>query len=662
MKKEEFVFEIGIVAWTILLCFFFIVNCQERLAISFIIGKRAFQASLTLAIFVLAGAIGSRLLKIARFPTQSLVLDWVFGTGIGLAILGYLVFFLGLTGLFNQWIYILILIAFFIIGYPQIRELMHCLYQKTQTPQMKISPLNLCLVSFLCLASLCYLIGAFAPEVGYDGLEYHLGALTTYLADGRIHFLKNNVYANFPALGEMLYLLGMILEGDTTAKLINYGFGLLCVLAIIYFGRRYFSWTVGLVAASIFYIYPQTGIISAQVYIDLAVTFFTFLGLWSVINWFEDNASNRNKWLVLAGVYGGLACSCKYTSLLLTLTVMVILVIVVAAGTKIPWQSLLWAVGCLVGLSMLVSSPWYIKNYISTGNPFYPLFYKIFGGHNWDLARDLRFWKAHIPPEKNLQTLIQLPWYMVTRNNTASLLFIFFIPVFVFIRQKSKIIVFLSLFTVIFYLAWFYFTHQVDRFFIPALPALSLICGYTLDRLKEKKCTSRLLKLVLIGGLVFNIYVFNVIIASINPWTVALGWETEEEFLERNMAIYRAIKFLNDNLQETDKVLFIGEARVHYLKVPFLANTVFDKNIINEIINDSVDIEQIKQRLSSLGITHVLVNMVEVKRLRQTYNYMQDFNWKLFSEFERSALRKIYADPKHGISIYEINFGASYSP
>jgi len=684
----------GIAAWAVLICFIFISNSQERLTIvALILAKRVFQIGLAGSIFLFAGALGSNILKITGCQTKDFCLDWLLGTGIGLGILGYLTFFLGVGGVFDKWIYVLILCAFAVLGLNQIVALVSKILQKIKDlPDVRLNLFSIILVVLLCIAALSYLAEALAPELEYDTLEYHFGALTSYLADGRIHFLKSNTYGNFPALTEMLYLTGMILEGDITAKLVNYLFGLLCVGAIICFCKKYFSWKAGLISGAVFYIYPLTGIVSSQAFIDLGLTFFTFMGLWAIINWFDGSAEvtpvcGKNvsphklkdrqekqagvwKWIVLAGVYCGLACSCKYTGLLFALGLIVLLIAgrsllecifrdksfgCEATDSKICFARLIKSVVLLGAITVLVASPWYMKNYMATGNPFYPLLYKIFGGSNWDMVRELRFWKAHQPPDTSLQALVQLPWNMTTRDQKASLLFLFLLPLFVFVKKKNRIILSLAAFAVLFYLVWFYCTHHVDRFLMPVLPVLSIVCGWTLYRLADNKISGGILKSVMITALIFNIYIFNLFIASLNPWPVALGYETEDEFLSRNLKIYNAFKFLNDNLEENERVLVVGEARIHYLKVPFLANTVLDESILEQFFKPGISLARIKQEFEASGITHILLNKAEVRRLHQTYSYMADFDWNLFNRFEQEYLKEIYTDDEHGIIVYTLN-------
>ncbi len=670
----------ALAAWALLIGFLFVTNSQERLAIVLLVfKKRIFQIILVGSIFLLAGAFGSNLLKIAGVKIKDFSLNWLLGTGIGLGVLGYLTLFLGLAGLFDKWIYALLLLVFLVFGYSQIRNLSSKVQQKIKDlPNVKPDFISICLTALLCLAALSYFVEALAPELDYDALEYHFGALTTYLADGRIHFLESNTYANFPALTEMLYLTAMILEGDISAKLINFFFGIMCVAAIICFCKKYFSLTAGLVSAAVFYIYPLTGVVSAQAFIDLGLTFFTFMGLWSIINWFDCSCSmekepSKNKWVALTGIYCGLACSCKYTALLLSLGVIVLLMagsvvlgkisgfkrknkndITLDSIESIPFKKLLIAVVGIGIISLAVACPWYIKNYMATGNPFYPLLYKIFNNSNWDTVRELRFCRAHAPGDISIWNLLKTPWDMTISNNTASLVFIFFLPLFVFLRKKEKIILYLAGFAIIFYICWFYFTHQIDRFFMPVLPVLAIICGYTFSRLKDEKVIGLIIKTVLISSLIFNIYVFNLIICSLNPWGVALGYETEDDFLSRYLQVYNAFKYLNKNLTQDHRVLVVGEARIHYIKVPFLSNTVLDQSLLETIIQPGDSLEKIRQNFKDRGLTHILINWVEWKRLNETYSYMSEFNWNLFGAFEKRYLETVYTDKEHGIIIYSI--------
>jgi hypothetical protein len=55
-----------------------------------------------------------------------------------------------------------------------------------------------------------------------------------------------------------------------------------------------------------------------------------------------------------------------------------------------------------------------------------------------------------------------------------------------------------------------------------------------------------------------------------------------------------------------------------------MANTPLDKNIMVEIANKSKGPEDILKALREMGITHVLYNYTEARRISQSY---QSFNW-----------------------------------
>ena len=40
-------------------------------------------------------------------------------------------------------------------------------------------------------------------------------------------------------------------------------------------------------------------------------------------------------------------------------------------------------------------TPWLAKNVVDTGNPVYPLAYRVFGGRHWDEAQDAKWSAAH---------------------------------------------------------------------------------------------------------------------------------------------------------------------------------------------------------------------------------------------------------------------------
>ena len=531
----------------------------------------------------------------------------------------------------ERWVYLLIMGILIIFTRRELWEFGQYIYTRIKgIKEFKINAFNLILISLFGMSVILNLIGAFTPEVHYDALEYHFGAPGEFLKDGKIHFLQHNVYSNFPSLVEMLYLLGMLIEGDTLAKLFHWAFGILTGVTIFSFGKRLFSTKVGLVGMVVFYIFGQITILSTQALIDMGLAFYSFLGLMAIIEWIE---TKDRKWFLLSGISMGLAVGCKYPALLSFLAIEIFILF-----QKRLKSAILFAL-----LVLLTSSPWFIKNFIWTRNPVYPLFYNIFDGKNWDKVKDERFYKAHAPGKKDPVTLVRTLVDMTFKDQFMTPLFLLLIPLGIFLKDMSKPIRYLLIYLALFYLFWFYWTHRIDRFFLPAIPAMALVSGYIYVRLAEAKILEKPLSIILIFSLLFNLYISAFTLSSINPFAYAFGFETRDEFLVRTLPPYPAMKFINENLDEDAVVLLIGEAEIHYIKRAVLYNTVFDTSIIEEVVNTSTSPEEVYEKIRDLGATHLLLNYVEVARLNRTYSYMKDFNWDLLYGFEKKYLEKLYS-------------------
>jgi|GEM_PF-1905200 len=668
-------------AWALITLYFFFTNPSVRLGVLMCMLKRVYQLGLLSFILFLSAGIGMRLIRnfkvvgayphfhgdkfmtpaknsgplspggegshAGRVPTYI----WLYSIGIGLGGLSYITLLLGLLGIMEKWVYFIILGILTVFTKDELIEFCQYIFIKIKgVRESKIGIFNLILLSLFGLSIILNLFGAFTPEVHYDALEYHFGAPGEFLRDGRIHFLQHNVYSNFPSLVEMLYLLGMLIEGDTLAKLFHWTFGILTSLSILSFGKRLFGIKIGLIGMAIFYVFGQITILSTQALVDMGVAFYSFLGIMAIIEWV---GTEKRGWLLLSGISIGLAVSCKYPAILSFLAIEVLILF------HTNWVKRLKTAVLFALIVLLTSSPWFIKNFIWTRNPVYPLFYNVFDGKNWDNAKDERFQKAHAPGKKDLITLVRTLWDMTIKDQFMTPIFLLFIPLIIFLKGIDRHIKYLLVYLALFYLFWFYFTHRIDRFFLPATPALALVSGYIYMRLNDAtrvlsigidlpiphkgRVLRGFLSIILVFSLLFNFYISAFTLSSINPFAYAFGFETKDEFLTRTLPPYSAMKFINDELDEDAVVLLMGEAEVHYINRKVLYNTVFDTSIIEEIVNTSTSPEEVLEKVKGLGATHLLLNRVEVARLNRTYSYMKDFNWELFYDFEKEYLEKIYS-------------------
>ena len=479
------------------------------------------------------------------------------------------------------------------------------------------------------------------PPLDYDVIEYHLGAPAYWFREGRISFIRYNVYSNFPFNTEMLYLFSIVLAGGTeigalVAKCVNLQFGLLAAVAIGLSARRFFGGTAGWVAALTFIVCPWFTRSAVRAYDTLALSLFTFLAVDAFCCYLRSEPNKATRWLLRAGLAAGLAMGTKYPSFLF-------IWVPLAAGALVrelritnkgreTKRHLFYA----VAVPLLLASPWLIKNLVYTGNPVYPLLGSIIESSEWDAERDAKFVKAHRAHTLGPMALFREAGRQVfIAEGSTPLLLLFLIPL-IWRKKENRVVVCFLVYTVFYFICWAYFTHRIGRFLVPAIPGMCVLAGagFSICKLPAQRFAA----CVLLGGLfLFHTFEALVLHSSINGIGVALGLESTQDYLlertrETNFSA-KAIYDMNKNIGDSDRVLFIGESETFYCKKNnVLSSTVFDRQRLDEALQiepgtsalgdfSEERIRKAVKRLTGLGITHIYINWPETYRLQSSYAY-----------------------------------------
>lgn len=246
-------------------------------------------------------------------------------------------------------------------------------------------------------------------------------------------------------------------------------------------------------------------------YNDLAVTFYTFLGVYAFVNWFERE---KKCWLVLCGVFCGLAVSTKYTALF---------------SVSVGCFGILWicrskgmilkrAVGFLVlfcGTVLIVGSPFYFRNWVVTGNPFYPFLYQIFGGRGLDpeLARLYDLFVQSLGMGRSVLDYLMLPWNVSVEAEMGSPrfdgiigpIFILVLPFGVALSKIPRGIKIGMIFSLLTFMFWATSAQQI-LYPMPILPFLAITTGYIFHHYSQRLSLYSLLAVMIIGSIGFNGY------------------------------------------------------------------------------------------------------------------------------------------------------------
>lgn len=240
---------------------------------------------------------------------------------------------------------------------------------------------------------------ASVPPVSRDALTHHLALPKLWVETGAVHARPDIVFSYYPQLLDVLYAVPIALGHDIAAKYLHFAFALLTALLIFLFVRRRIGPVWAALGGLMFLTLPLIMKLSVTVYVDLGLVFFTTAALFSIAIWLEDTGSTR--WLVLAAVCSGLALGTKYNALVSFLVLGLLLPFFYLFRRKDQHAEQLNAVRFAVifgTISMLVFSPWLIRNYSLTGNPLYPLAQGVFAADASGLpsSREARDAETHV--------------------------------------------------------------------------------------------------------------------------------------------------------------------------------------------------------------------------------------------------------------------------
>ena len=663
IKKELFYFVL--VVWVVFIGYTYFINFPIAN-----LGMRLTELFFLFLIVLVGFSLGSKVFKLFNIPFMGFTEEVVFSLGLGWGIIAYLVFGLGVCGLLYRGLFYFIFAGLIFL---LIREIIYFLSSiKKSVEQLRkksFSTWDLILMGILGISLLMSLIAAFSPPTFYDSLVYHLAVPGSYIQQHKIIFFPYNLLSNFPQNLEMLYTLAILMYDDIVANLIHFSFAVMLILGIYSFCSRYFqNKQMNLLSMLIFFSTPAIMLLAGGTYIDLGLTFFVFISVYALINWWQ---SNRYSWFIISAIFSGLAMGVKYTGVinLFILTIFVGWKLVIKDKHK-NIKNILKYFFVYVSLSCLILLPWLIKNFVYTGNPLFPFLSGLFNGNaiNAGLAENyVNHIRTYGVTIHNFLDLLVLPWTITMQGiefgggfdiwgGVWGPLFLLFLPFLLFLKKGTKIIKQLGIYVILYFFVWIV-TGKVLRFLVVIIPYLSILTAYSLICIEKKGKRWKAVRLVLVVSIMSNFFLFGYLQTVVDPFPVALGIQTRKEYLESKLDYYKGMKFINNNLPKEAKILFIGETRGYYCNRCYITNSVFDLNPIVEIANNSKSAEEMLEKLKNMGITHILYNDREAERLEKGYHifYWNDNGYEINKNFKQKYLQCIYQE--EAVYIYEIDYG-----
>lgn len=554
-----------------------------------------------LMLIYIAFSTGRRGLCILK-PTVEPAADILISSALGLCFLAYAVLILGLLGVLTPpvlWGMTGLLLLFSLFNLKKDfgifkNALADCKKDKSLEDYLICS---LGLLSFIAA-----FISVLAPETANDSLCYHLNLPKLYLSQGSIRHTSFDYNSEFPLLMEMLYTLGLGLGSSSLAKFFHLvsGFltaGMAGVMVTRLSGmKRYGKW--------IFVFLLTTPVIFNQLsttYVDVGLACFSFFSLMCLMYYLEAD-ENETNFLILAGIFAGFALSIKYLALIVVgiEALLIFSVSIKRSPGKSLRNLLLFAVPIF-----LCSSYWYIRAYLTTGNPVYPYFYQIFKSGN----PIIQYNDIGVP--KKIASFLTVFWTLTMKPGIFEGFgvqigpgYLAFLPLsFLAIkknRQNSQF-VWLWIFSVLFLTAWFLLGQSL-RFLVPALPVLAVLVGLGLSSLKENisaKSIRALFVMVIVLHTGFAFY------HTRRDFKVALGRETSANYLHRYERSYDLAEFVNKNLPADSLIMNVDETHMFYFQRKLIRESTY-VDMGQHYWEGAVNSAQVIRNLKTRGFSHIL--------------------------------------------------------
>ena len=459
----------------------------------------------------------------------------------------------------------------------------------------------------------------FAPF--YDQWHYHLAFPYQWLRWGTVITFDRHAYSFFPSNMGLLYVYALAGPGGWAAQIMHWMMGILAAAGSALLAGRLGAPRIGsLLAAVIVLATPSVIQMGALAGSDLGVAAFAVA---AVLTLFADrsNPTVNSRKTIIAGVFTGMAVGCKYLALATIAVPLLIVTAALSASAARPKHRLRAGVvaALIFGIGMaLVASPWFVRNTIATGNPTYPYFESVFHTSPADEGIATGIGDFGLSREKIGVALTLGTFARRGQSSDIGPVYLWLSPLVLIWawRHRGRPEVAAMVALIVGGILCWSAGPPLGRYLLPTLALLAACIGASwtellgaLAPIPRVLCTG-----VLAAVLVANC---NPTRAEYLPDQLACfaGTTPYEAYLEANLTQLEAVRAANATLPDKALLLLVGEPRVYGLDRAFVVEDAFHKPLLVEFAEESKSPAEIAARLRGFGVTHLLINHAEARRI-----------------------------------------------
>ena len=403
-----------------------------------------------------------------------------------------------------------------------------------------------------------------------------------WIIEHKVCLLPHTFFSNFPFLHEMQYLILLAAGGDVPCKLLHWFNGVLSAAAAGALAAAFFGPRAGAFAAAAYLSQPTMRFLQHVTMVELGITWFETLATAAVIRaagwWPSGRGGARGAWLCAAGCFLGYAQGTKYIGLFCS-------VILLAGWLAATWprpralaqpgssrgpRTARSAVGgalLLVAFGSAFTLPWLGKNWLFTGDPFFPMLQGLFPAINWDAPHYVTWMHDNSKYGSGHGSLLAwLTMPVLASIDTAHFgtftlnpFALLFVPFLLLVRRPPPGVTFLAAYAGLYFAIWAGSSQQT-RFLHPVVPqgmavaAALLFAPATATRWFRWPVALAAAWIFAVSwfGQVQNRYSNNAL------WPYTMGHLNPNELKNIGVSYHEAVKTVNRVVGARDRVLFVG--------------------------------------------------------------------------------------------------------
>ena len=533
----------------------------------------------------------------------------------------------------------------------------------------------------LVLLIIVILVMAAVPPVHRDALTHHLAVPKLWIQNGGLVAMPHLPYSFYPMNIELLYLFPMLYGNDFIPKYIHFLLALATTGMVFAYLQSRTTRALSLLGALLFLSTPVVVKLSISAYVDHGLIFFSWAAFFFLFQWSRTHFQSL-KPLVCAAIFCGLGLGTKYNGLivLFLLTLFVPLMYIrFSKGNTIKTSAAVGYTLVFLLVSMVVFSPWMIRNFRLTGNPVYPLYSQWIGRQADTMEvsnRSMKPWlqRKLIYRESAMETsLIPLriffqgqdddPKHFDGRLNPA--LCLFPLLLLAFRRESNGRLrteqLLLGAFAVLFILYASFVVDMRIRYISPVVPPLVILTVFGIERVLRwvqgiHSQSARAIMHWSVVGIVAGFLCLNAayiakLYKEVDPLPYVNGEVSREDYLQARLPEYPATQFVNQ-LEGVRKALalFWGR-RLYYFDRPVEFRP---QHFLHTV--QGVDTPQgLSERLRADGFSHLIVGIRPFETwVEQNFSAQQK---GILSQWLSTDCRMVFSE--NGYAVFQIMQHAS---